>query len=420
MTADLWYPEFGLMDDPFRFKDYNTEYLTDPNRIPRIKTAEVERIKQVQSSCVIVGAPGDGKSTILSQAAKELKSKKQLFTVIAATSITNFYDNLYYQLSLHHETKGELEKVFQKFLNLDWFEVKYKYSEEGGRNLLDGIHCHYPRCIFRKRCKIRTKEPTEVVKMAFDVNRLNLVLERIEKYCPLKVYCIQNMINCLESDVESYKFLLDVPDDLYKGIDDFKETIRNMQICGPVVIMATNDQYERLRKSDAFRRLQKFEFKQMTNNELKQLIENRIKWMQIEGDYPPLFTDEAWDYILKKSVNNPRIVLEICEEVVLAMKMEQRTISADVQFVEGKSTAAHQFTVDEHVMMLVKKYVKEKRRWVSVKESVVDMLNLYDVDINEASLGRKLAILKLKGMIKDHRNNPDSQYRYFAGPLDED
>ena len=70
-------------------------------------------------------------------------------------------------------------------------------------------------------------------------------------------------------------------------------------------------------------------------------------------------------------------------------------------------------------MLLVKIYERDKRRWVSVKQSVLDLEKLFDVTIEETSLGRKLANLKQQGIIKDHRNNPDSQYCYYIGPLDE-
>jgi len=418
MTEELWYPEFGLRDDPFQYNDFNHEYyVTD--EIPRIKTEEVKRIKDLRPTCSIVGYKGDGKSTALWLSVLELERDRHLFHSIASPSLTSFYNELFNCLYRFYHKKKKAKEIFEKSIDKNWFEVHTKMVLDTQR--LDWINCHYPHCILRRRCKIPLKEPTDVIEHALDHEYLHWVLQQIEKYCPLKVHLVQKLIENLPNVEEGrYKFLLDVPDDLHYGIDDFKDTVRNMQSVGNAIIMTTHEQHERLTKSDFFSRFVKFEFLQMTNEELKQLYHARIKWQQKEGNYPPLLTEEALDFAVRKSIRNPRFLLMICEEVISSMKIQGRVSSADVKFIEKASKTVGLFSVNDYVSMLVKRYKENRKRWVKVKESVRDMREWFNFETNEWSLGRKLANLYRKGVISDHKSGDEgSEYLYYTGSSDE-
>ncbi len=55
-----------------------------------------------------------------------------------------------------------------------------------------------------------------------------------------------------------------------------------------------------------------------------------------------------------------------------------------------------------------------------MKDSVTDMMELFNVEVNGYTLGRKLASLHQKGIIPAHRCNPDSEYLYHMGTTDKE
>jgi len=416
MTEKLWYPEFGLKDDPFQYNDFNNEYGFEIE-IPRIKTQEVDRIKILKATAFIVGDRGVGKSTVLGMAAEE--DSNHLFYSIASPSLTSFYNDLFRKLLRFYRRKGELKAIFERALDKHWFEVQTRHSVGRARTELDRIDCHYPYCTLRRRCRIPLKEAVDNIEQALDYEHLEWVLLNIEKYCPLKVHLVQKLIeNLVDVEDVRYRFLLDAPDDLYKGINDFKDTVRKMQEAGNAIIMATREQNDKLKKSDYFNRLNTFEFIQMTNEEIEKLHHKRIKWVQAGGSYPLLLTEEALDYVVKKSIRNPRIMLKICEEVLVSMRRQKRVSPADVAFVEQKSRTAGALSIADYIMMLVKRYKEQKKRWVPVEQSVIDMAEQFNVKVSEVLLGRKLRYLHRQGIIPDQRYNPKSEYLYYIGILD--
>lgn len=420
MTEELWYPEFGLIDNPFQFYDFYHEQAED---VPLIETEEVNRIKSMRGACYIAGDKGVGKSTVLYMTDKELRKRNgtAVFSVIAPTSLTGFYDELFFDLCHFYAKKKQLDWFFQANVNMDWFEIHT--GRRDGKEFLDTIRCHYGWCKLYQRCKIRFDEPSDSIHRALNMDNLRQALRKVEKYCTLKADLVQRLVANLPNieDESRFMFLFDFPDDFYKGFDDFKEVVIRMRHVGSaVVIMTTRRQYEKLAESDYFGRIQKFEFSQMTNEELKQLYRARIKWQQESGNYPPLLTDEALDYVVKKSIRNPRTLLQICNEVVSSMQAQHKTSSSDIAFVEVKSKTAGALSMDDYIRMLVLKYKEQRKRWVPVQQSVVDMKEWFNVEISEKSLGRKLMTLHRQGVIPDQHYTPDSEYLYYMGTLDAD
>lgn len=375
----LWYPEFGLYDDPFRTNDF---FNDRENKAPIIPTKQARLVQIQRGTVFIIGEPGVGKSTVLYQVQKSKDTVGEIyFAVVGTGNITEFYNELFSTVCNFLGQSGE-DPLLQ-FLKREWFT----------KNTDTNATCSYKRCE-KKGCEINLKIGTlpHVFKTAKPLEEHFMTYE---KYCPLRLDLVHEMIRDLgkAKDHPPYKFLLDLPDDLRrKELFYLKETIREIQkTTSSVVIMVTPKQYDWLKYnlSDTFGRYPKTPFEKMSNDELRTMLGVRIEWKRLAGRYPHLFDESAVQFIVERSIRNPRRLLEICRETIQEMQLKGVKSSVDERFVRENSATARDFDFDTLVESLVQHYIETKVREKTVHESKADLETLYNYPVEEIAMGRK-------------------------------
>jgi len=421
---ELWYPAFGLKEDPFQSYDYRNEIRLD-ELVPYIKTKAIKFITELTESrktCGIVGDRGVGKSTVLHLAKDNIIERKKfppewLYVFCSPGSTVEFYNALFDKLiprvEYEYDEDAIKEILDHRIEKGSWFGYGSRESVVGGRITKSRepthLYCRYPGC---KRGTPRCELPLGGRKDPSLVNTVKVVrgLNNIDHYCPLKMFLIKEFLLHKARGTDYLRFLIDLPDDLAKA-EEFMRLVRVMQDAGSVILIGIREHQRRLQKFDMFARYPFYEFPLMTNEELKELYYARTKWQQKEKAPPP-FTKKALEHIVKQSVRNPRTLIQTCSKLLVDANLKGISKPIRLDFVE-KSGAVPHMTFDKAIEGLLEKYVDMKRVWVPVGESVRHMKEWFNMDVKSRSLGRRLMrLMKEKGLPIAHRYNPTSEFRY--------
>jgi hypothetical protein len=430
-TMSVWYPKFGLKEDPFGVYDYAIEEARAEGRYPRIKTKAVQKIvdKAISKTNVIFAGPkGSGKSTALMKASEEInKLGKYCFNFVGPKTLTDIYNQLWHEMS--HPIMLDLNKDFDSPENVALRERQDKNEKNlhlclmSNKNVLfwfSGSRCKDFDCRKREKCLFTRAESTNTItKGHYDREVMLRTGEEICRElsdrmdaCPMKRRIVNDHFASVARErATGAVYLLDIPDD-YVDLHPYDKAIlakliEQFQTLGTVVITATDEQYASVRKSESLARIQKQDFPLPTNEELREIYVQRIKMSRMKKSELFPFTDNALNYLLDYSEKIPRNFIQLCSQVLTAMQSEGRHELADPDFILKILDLAPQTTETDAIKRLLGHLRAEGRDWVKVKELVKLLNGKYQVRVNDKRLGRRL---KLEFNL-DRRHNPDAEYK---------
>lgn len=341
----VWYPEFGLKEDPFGVYDYAIEEARTEERYPRIRTKAVQKIVNLAKSktnVILAGPKGSGKSTALMQADEEIDN---CFSFVGPKTYTDIYNKLWDEM-IKLDVEFNCEKDYDDPENVAIRELADKHhkvlymSLTTGKNILSwfsGSRCKYYDCLKKEKCIFRRAEQTSHITkgnydrevMLRDGKEICEELSERRDSCPMKRRIVNDYFAVVnEKRAKNAVYLLDIPDD-YVDLHPYDKVIlarliEQFQTLGSVVITATDEQYASIRKSESLARIQKQDFPLPTNEELREIYTERIKMSRTERCKLFPFTDNALNYLLDYSEKIPRSFIQLCSQVLAEMQSEQR------------------------------------------------------------------------------------------------
>lgn len=399
----VWYPEFGLVRNPFQYFDRATEKesLPEEESYSLIRTEMVSTIIRKARSgtnAIFEGEKGCGKSSAIELAQWELTNKNiPVFTVVGMRTHNDFYHGLYRALVSHVEdAKDRIKRHFPgtwlgKPLGIPQKEMTYPEI------------CTHPQCRKRIRCVI--------VPDRFDVFEILEIVPK-EIFCPVYQWIVIKIAATVSQGKIKPVFLFDAPDDIenvatptyfVNFMQDF-----HRETGSTIVLMTTSDQYARLKKTEYFGRWMREKFEPPNTRELREILLSRIKdSVEGEGFLLP-FDERAIDYLVDSSGGNPRKMLMDCNDVLSKMSSNERKEPADVDFVLNCIKGRMMMSISEMDAINggIQYFLDKGYDWLEVRELQKFLLDKYQIKINSKRLGRLL-----KPMGFEHKNTPWSAYR---------
>jgi energy-coupling factor transporter ATP-binding protein EcfA2 len=409
MSEELWYPEFGFRRNPFANSDRLTEIIYEERRVSIVTKAvrQVESLIKQKMSAIIVGPKGCGKST----AAEITNGENYLAytTIIGSFTMKELICTL-----LEYNYGNEDREIKKKVLTeLDakygyqlqrWLMPWYDKKTADGHGFPTKYLCKFESCPRKTRCEFPRFEEITFGKV------VGCLPERI--ICPFAQWIAPRIFG--ESRNQENVFLFDVPDEI--GVDvspryfkDFIQELRQ-ETRGVVILMATNQQYNAMIRTEYFKRWNRRYFPKMESKELKMIYEGRLESDRV-GDSPIKFksnplTEEALDYIILTVDHNPRNMIRNVGLVLERMAEEGRKMPADLNYVMTVLKNKGGFVSDSDALEDVLGDLRGTGvSWVKVRV-IRGLMEKRGVKISDKRLGR---IMKGKGF--PQRNNYGSEYR---------
>lgn len=417
MSEEIWYPKFGLEEDPFGIYDYTIEEERGEG-YPRVKTLAVEKIVELgksRTNVILAGKKGAGKTTAMAKTAKELG--EECLAMVGFRTTADIYNHFWAQMY----SEDEID------LCLEGFEEAFSVGKLRGVDLwFEENNCRYWDCRKRDRCRWNTygsehhkalydkwknkNVHTTVIKRS--VKEILWEISKIRHSCPMKRLIVNEML--LSKDFFVGKvFLLDIHDEFLtcvKRIDEFiiEKLVAILQQIGNVIITATNDQYTRLKASENVARIRKVNFPLPSQEELKEIYVQRVRTFQRTKSEPLPFDEIAVQALVIYSHNIPRHFIQNCSDVLFAMREQKRDVPADKDFVMKTLGFRTDMNETDAISLVLTRLKIEGRVWVKVKEiqSVLEGQE-FGVVVSGKRLGRRL---KNEWRL-EHRMNPDSEYK---------
>ena len=191
--------------------------------------------------------------------------------------------------------------------------------------------------------------------------------------------------------------MFDVPDEIGDNTQawmfkDFIEQLVEGSMAG-MVLMATNDQYDALCKTEFFKRWDRKPFPQLDDDELKKIVEKRLEKARVK-DSPIIanpFTDKALDYVILMTDKNPRHMILDLKTVLDAMREDGRKECADTDYVASvlKDMRAY-LTADEVLDALISKLLSADVERISTT-AVTKMMKDRGVKIDARNVGKMMS-----------------------------
>jgi len=401
----LWYPKFNLKENPFDFTDRATEkeYNKDFGLIDTKGAVKVLSMIRANTSAIFEGPKGCGKSTALELVALSLWGDDKIsFAVIGPRSFPLLYESLRNELlemlgeKVYSELSASVAHTYRKELKR-WC---YRHTVRKGET---ETYCNYIECQKRKRCILweggnppKFEEIIKALPLTFD--------------CSLKRWTTLRLYEHMEK--KGLPFLLDVPDDLVetgaKYLSRFLVELRKASR-GIIILMATREQYQKLKKTEAFARYLRRDFPLLDKEELVKICEGRLKKVT-EGEFKMPFDEDSLNYLCESSGRNPREFLRRCGIVLQNMTDVNRKSPSTLNFVlnvlgsEANLSELDAFEATVRDFLTVEGEYKPV--WVKVKLLVAHLKDRYNLEIKDSRVGWLCKNKKF-----DHKYSPDSEWR---------
>jgi len=383
---DLWYPEFGLRENPF--SSYEFTYDTSSGINCYVKTLAIDRIctyARSGSSVFFVGAKGSGKSVAIHMASVELYSQKLILSFVAPKTFADVYNSIWDEfVGLEGQDQGEHYDDVNTYLSDRHSDDIAAWS---GKK-----RCAYFDCRKRDKCRILNGKSGNIT--------INLFMEnifRIQNNCPMKRRIIEEMLEDLRGKLKGYVYLLDVPDDFIDGGKYTKivmeRLVAALQKSGTVIVTCTSEQYKVIAKSESLARYPNVDFPLPTKENLKQMYVERVsafrKNERTEENHLFPFSNQALEYLIDVSEGVPREFIFKCGEVLVKMQREDALNPADLSFVVSALGFGTMISETDAINSMLAELRAKVRVWVKTKE-MVKLLMQKGVTVTSKRLGRRL------------------------------
>jgi hypothetical protein len=406
--ASMFYPAFKLRENPFQYsnlsQEINNNLEDEPTKYPLVKTeASKEVLMKLISGtdCLFIGERGIGKSTIGEIIAVEMASRgKKVYRVISPETHVDLYIKLFEDIYRGKDDKIlEINELIKnEMLQNNYFSLPMRLARnsDGTDSHLQISVCDHMQCPRPKRCVLMDKEGNFYLKSMFGVGG---VLPK-DVSCPLYRWLIVHVSAYLIEGNEA--IFIDCSDDIEndKTIQYFFEFVKELRkwLRLPIIIVATRNQYVKLRKTEYFSRFQNQTLKALTPSEIKEILTSRIKSVS-EGESKELFSDDTLNYIVSQAKGNPRQAITYASRVLEVMILENRTETADLEFcsksLEGRMTS--DLSPTDAIENVVRMLRDKKAGWV-LNEDFKNILEeeYHIMNVAPESLGRILAKMGVK------------------------
>jgi hypothetical protein len=406
MSEEMWFPEFGLKINPFVHADKETEI----GSAGRYKTVETDATKMVKrliesrgSRAIIYGPKGCGKSTTLyamrDSAIKYRESDDsyvEIFPIVISSRSLQSLVKILLEWGLERMGKKEMEHLNNGCsAKLQGCIVPFTPPK---KQVPSKCVCYFnPPCPQGHKCDF----PLFSDGITFDKVMKHVQCDGI---CTLAEWAVVEIFAVLKVNI----FLFDVPGEVGHEAPAtyFKNFMLNLcaRVYDPtVILMATNEQYSALLKTEFFPKWFKRQFPPMKEVELRRIYANRLReamGSRIKFQNP--IQMKALNYIILKTGNNPRNMIMAVNFILDKMREEGKMEPADADYVQEKLESVGGIVSEEEAL---KEIIEEFRATGVRKVGSKEILKRWrekdaGIRLNEKNVGwmmRRLGFKRLNG-----------------------
>jgi hypothetical protein len=402
MNEELWFPEFGLRNNPFIHADKREE-ICDKQQYETVETEATKMVKILIESggrTIVYGPNGCGKSTAL-YSMKPEDAPSPFPIVIGPKSMKDLTSELLvWRIRLKKEDMDILNMMYSPHLQ-KWITPFTPPKKDV--NHPTKYVCWYRGCRVSPRCD-------------FPLFESGVTFDNVTNYLPNNVFCqlAEWIIPLIFRRLKVKTFLFDVPDDVggESSVRYFKDFMQELceKTHGTVVLMATDRQYRALIKTEFFRRWDRRRFPKMKAEELKEIYDDRLAVVRDpQINYPNPLSENALDYIILTTDQNPRNMIRNVKFVLDKMKVDGCKESVDVDYVQKAVQNVGGIVSDEELLQsVVNEFEATGVRDITAKEICKRMRERDpDIRINEKNVGWMMRRLKYRRI----RGRPTATYK---------
>jgi len=354
---EYWYPELGLKVNPFKVRDASVELnMVVFNQSFQDPAAMLE----AGESAVIVGPWGSGKTTIAAALASKYKNSilipdykdvakiavavmrqrhpeinwrmeepSRIFDVVGDAFYDSMTEGVYRRIQ-----QGRAIKDSGKLIRS---QIYLHDNVTGGFYLVrqPDLFCDY--C--RQRCLLPAfREVGEGGRFEWDswkaAGKALLEKETSDEACPI-IYESSKY-----EDYHGWKIFIDSPNEATpKFLRDLGTYCFNLEARGAqILLFGTEPQINAaMRYSDKFRKWRTVYLRKPEPGFWPKLVEARVRQVQ-DGEYRPVFTDEAVSVLAEQTRFNPREFLKLCSDALIKAREAGRKEPVDTAFLSPDRT----------------------------------------------------------------------------------
>jgi len=363
-TSQYWFSAFLLYENPFRFFEMSTEEFTD--YMPFLEPPMYRKVKAFLNSnvsAIVRGTRGCGKTALLYllknpgiiEESEETDESEDLIGIITPKDMDAFNKELF--LQLNEETVVEC--------------IKRLWGVRWPLRCLEVVETKTEKKVYCKLCPTRC-ENIQWGRGTDPPGNFYLHIHMLEIPCKAR----EKIVFKVRQDIQGHKILFDVPDNVES--DDLRQLaslcsdlLRNLNT---VIIFATLEQAEKLRKLDVFARFPIVDFELPSKDFFMKLFRQRINMLGRHGeneDAPLPFKDEVIEKLTKYSGHVPRTFIQLCSFVLTEMWLRGMKEPCDLSFLDILDIKPTVPVSEQDKLLQVLE--RHKGEWVSLQQLTTEI-----------------------------------------------